>query len=245
MYGQVDGILMRSPLDPILANIFVGFYEKLLLDRFPKPYIYLRYVDGSFACFSSPNEALSFFHCLNDLRSSLTFTVDEKKDNKLPFLDVLVERRSFAFVTCLYINPTFTGLYLSWDVFALKSKKVNLIKCLSFRTLKICSDNKIKSEFEQIKNLFFRNGYPEEVIVDTINKTVDKFRNNIRPFGPSKCPVYVRLPWIGSPSQLIAERFLPLLHIIIMWLWFKPSLLLELHFALFIRVCSLSSSKAI
>ena len=48
MYHQVDGILMDFPLVPILANIFVGFYEKLLLDRFPKPYIYLCYIDATF-----------------------------------------------------------------------------------------------------------------------------------------------------------------------------------------------------
>ena len=51
MYRQVDDISMGSPLGPILANIFVGFYEKLLFDKFPKPYIYLRYVDDTFACF--------------------------------------------------------------------------------------------------------------------------------------------------------------------------------------------------
>ena len=28
MYRQVDGILMGSPLGPILANILVGFYKK-------------------------------------------------------------------------------------------------------------------------------------------------------------------------------------------------------------------------
>ena len=28
MYCQVDGILIGYPLGPILANIFVGFYEK-------------------------------------------------------------------------------------------------------------------------------------------------------------------------------------------------------------------------
>ena len=65
-------------------------------------------------------------------------------------------------------------IYLSWDVFAPKSRKVNLIKCLTFRALKICSDNRIKREFEQIKNLFLGNKYPEEVIVDTMDKTVDK-----------------------------------------------------------------------
>ena len=48
MYRQVDGISMDSPLGPILANIFVGFYEKVLFDRFPKPYIYLRYMDDTY-----------------------------------------------------------------------------------------------------------------------------------------------------------------------------------------------------
>ena len=73
MYREVDGISMSSPLGPILTNIFVGFFERLLFDTFPKPYIYLRYVDDTFACFSSRNEALLFFHSLNDLHLSLTF----------------------------------------------------------------------------------------------------------------------------------------------------------------------------
>ena len=68
----------------------------------------------------------------------------------------------------------------------------------------VCSDSKIYSnseiinEFEQIKNSFLSNDYPKKVIVDTINLTVNKFKNDNRPFDPSKCPVYVRLPWIGS-----------------------------------------------
>ena len=39
MYRQVDGISMGPLSGPILAYIFVGFYEKLLFDWFPKPYI--------------------------------------------------------------------------------------------------------------------------------------------------------------------------------------------------------------
>ena len=90
-----------------------------------------------------------------------------------------------------YRKPTFTGLYLSWNAFAPKFRKVILIKYLIFRALKICSDNKIKSEFEQIKHLFLGNGYPEEVIVlycivkkmpyhnDTIIKTQEDFFINI------------------------------------------------------------------
>ena len=142
MYHQVDDISMCSPLGSIFANIFVGFYEKLLFDRFPKSYIYLRYMEDTFTCFYSHNEALSFFHCLCDLHLSLIFTMDEEKDNKLPFLDVLVKHRSFAFITSIYRKPMFTSLYLNWDAFPPKSRKVKLIKCLIFRAVKICSDNK-------------------------------------------------------------------------------------------------------
>ena len=49
IYRQVDAILMGFLLDPILTNISVGFYEKLFFDRFPKPYIHLRYEDDTFA----------------------------------------------------------------------------------------------------------------------------------------------------------------------------------------------------
>ena len=99
--------------------------------------------------------------------------------------------------------------------------KVNLIKCLTFGALKICSDNRIKSEFEQIKNLFLDNGYLEDVIVDTMKKTVDKFRNNIVLFGTPKCAVNVRLLWIGFLSQLIGDKVFSLLHAVSMQLWFE------------------------
>ena len=104
MYRQVDGTSMGSFLGPILAKSFVVFYEKLFFDRFHKPYINLRYVDYIFACFSSRNEASLFFYALNDLHRSLTFTTEGEKDNKLQFLDVLMDCFSSAFLTYIYIK---------------------------------------------------------------------------------------------------------------------------------------------
>ena len=62
-----------------------------------------------------------------------------------------------------------------------------------------------KVNLNRLKNYSWVIGILRKVIVDTTNKTANKFRHNIRPFGPSKCLVYVRLSWIGSPSQLIAD----------------------------------------
>ena len=113
MYRQIEGVSMGSPLGPILANIFIGFQERHVFDRFPKPLIYLHYVDDTFVSFRSHNDALSFFDNLNKLHSTLIFTMEEENNGELPFLDVLVERRDSSFLTSVYRKPTFTGLYLS------------------------------------------------------------------------------------------------------------------------------------
>ena len=169
------------------SDIFVGFYEKLPCDRFPKPYIYLHYMDATLACFSSRNEAKSFFHCLNYLHPSLTFAVDEEKDNKLPFLDVLVEHLLFAFVIFIYRKPTFTGLYLSWDAIAPKSRKVNLIKCLPFRALDICSDNSMKTNRDRLKIYFGVMGILTKLLLTPLTKPFINPKHSLDLLGEFPC----------------------------------------------------------
>ena len=123
--------------------------RKYLLTGFSKPYIYLHYVNDTLAC----NKALSVFHCLNDLHPSLTFTMDEEMDHKRPFLDDLVECCSSAFVPCIYRKPTFTSLNLSWDAFAPKSRKVNLIKGLTL--LRFVWITRLKGNLNRLKIYFW------------------------------------------------------------------------------------------
>ena len=93
----------------------------------------------------------------------------EEENKKLLFLDVLVERGESVFLTSVYRKPTSTRLYLSWNAFAPRSRKLTLIKCLSFRALNIYFDSDIEEELELIRDLFLSSEYPEEVIDDNIN----------------------------------------------------------------------------
>ena len=197
---------MGSPLGPILANIFVGFHERRLFDRFPKPFTYLRYVDGTFVSFKSRSDALKFFDAFNRLHSSLSFTMEEESNGQLPFLDVLVEGGDSSFLISVYRKPTFTGLCLNWHSIAPKSRKLNLIRCLSYRALNFCCECKIDNELRAIRDIFIDNGYPEDVIDSNIKYMVTKFRDTNKVFGPLKCPVYFRLPWVGFATESIANK---------------------------------------
>ena len=61
-YNQIDGVTMGSSLAPVLANIFMGFYESKWLNQYDldKPKFYLRYVDEVLAAFEKEKDSLIF-----------------------------------------------------------------------------------------------------------------------------------------------------------------------------------------
>ena len=63
-YNQIDGVAMGSLLAPVLANIFMGFYESKWLNEhnLNKPKFYLRYVDDILAAFDKEQDSLIFLN---------------------------------------------------------------------------------------------------------------------------------------------------------------------------------------
>ena len=49
------------------------------------------------------------------------------------------------------------------------------------------------------------NWYPEDIVLKHISKKIAQF-STAKPFGPEKCPVYRRAPWIGSASQQLEHQ---------------------------------------
>ena len=52
---------------------------------------------------------------------------------------------------------------------------------------------------ENNKKILFDNSYPKDVIKQQILRTTARF-SIPKPFGPDKCPVYLKVPWMGEPS---------------------------------------------
>ena len=190
---------MGSPLSVALANIFVGYLESKLFESTTKPSLYHQYVDDTFAIFGSEDECTSFLDALNSMHSALKFTFEKKENAQLPFLDVLVEKSNEGFLTSVFRKPTFTGQYFRWDPFGPTKRKTNLIETLVHRALMICSKSKLQHELENISSILQNNGYPESIIQSIISKKIALFNRKPKE-GPQKCPVYLKLPWIGKIS---------------------------------------------
>ena len=85
MYRQIDGVSMKCPLGPALANIFIGFHEKKLLASPNKLVVYFHFVDSMFCLFNNVSEEDLFFTSLNDIHPALRFTRDKKLISRCPF----------------------------------------------------------------------------------------------------------------------------------------------------------------
>ena len=169
---------MGSPLGPVLANIFLSFWE----DRIPKemwPRMYRRFVDDTFYVVDSRERALKFLDCLNRLHKALKFTMESEEEGQLPFLEVLVMKEVGKFATTIYSKPTFTGLYTRWDSYCATGQKIALLRSLTQRAKKICSPQHLGIEIMKLKSIFSINGYPEP-IVDRVMRHVLRVAQGLR-----------------------------------------------------------------
>ena len=87
---------MGSPLGPSLANAFLSYHEKNLLNSCPqgfKPVFYRRYVDDIFVLFYSNDHLKYFQEFLNSCQINMSFSMETERQNKFSFLDIEVIRK--------------------------------------------------------------------------------------------------------------------------------------------------------
>ena len=121
LYDQIDRVTMGSPLAPVLANLFMGHYEKDWLSNYDgvSPSYYTRYVDDIFSVFNSHDEAKRFFSYLNSRHPNVKFTMETEVNKVIPFLDVLIDNLNNILNTTTYHKLTYSVYYLILTVLLL------------------------------------------------------------------------------------------------------------------------------
>ena len=80
----------KSPVSPVVANIYMEMFEELVLKTTPAPRIWKRYADDTF-CVMEKEDTQTFLDHLNSLCPTIQFIMELEENGCLPFLDTLLE----------------------------------------------------------------------------------------------------------------------------------------------------------
>ena len=215
-FVQIDGVAMGSPLGPILADLFMSNLEQKL-NKFStnKPLIWIRYVDDIFCIFKNNQNIKDFLIRINKWHPNVKFTPEHEYDDKLSFLDVLIQRDNLnnVYKTSLYRKPTNANLYLLYESNQSRKYKLSLIRTLVIRIHLICSTDELKeSEVKLMKETLITNGYPAHIIKKGIREG-EVISNRILK-GESKelkkpseiKTIYFLITYCGQESTILAHR---------------------------------------
>ena len=200
VYKQTDGVAMGSPLGPAFANIFMSWLETQILEQCPssyKPIFYRRYVDDTFALFTNKASAELFLEFANSFHENVRFTMENETNNKLPFLDILIERTPSGFATGVYRKPTFTGQGTNFYSSCFYNFKLNSISTLLNRAYALSSDWLIFHKEVTFLTTFFKNNfYPDSLFLTFLNKFLEaKFRPASLTCTVPKLRFYASIPY--------------------------------------------------
>ena len=173
LYEQFEGVAMGSPLGPLMANAFMCKVEHHLHTTAGLPRLYHRYVDDTFAIFSSHQESQRFLDTLNSIHNSLSFTCEFADNDVLPFIGINIQKDNDDFHTSVHRKATNTGLLLHYASHVDNKYKRSLVRTMITRAYNISSSWKaFHKECEHLKQIFAKLEYPPTLISSTAREIV-------------------------------------------------------------------------
>ena len=165
LYLQIEGVAMGSPLGPTFANFYMGDLEKrILTNTNSKPSIYARYVDDIFTQVQDEAQLTNLKQEFQD-NSVLNFTNEVNVENKLPFLDILVDTSNNNFHTSVYHKPTDHGKCLNAHSECVEKYKNSVINNYLTRAYKVTSSwTEFHNEVVFIKQKLINNNYSNRAV---------------------------------------------------------------------------------
>ena len=214
--------MMGSPLGSLIANIYMCELETNIiptLDNVIK--FWTRYVDDTFA-FIKPDSIQTVLQTLNSYDAKIQFTYETENEQKIAFLDVLIERNARdKLETSVYRKQTNNNIYINWHAHSPRSWKIGTLKNLIRRAITICStDTKLQAEIIHLQNAFTEiNDYPFTLVKTIIEEEVSKHQQqpevrdnesnedtNEEADNTDEEIAQINLPYAGKHGEVLAKK---------------------------------------
>ena len=135
--------------------------------------------------------------------------IEKQINHSIAFLDVFISGINNQNLTLqTYHKSTYTGLLLHFKSVTSFSYKISLIKCLIYRSFRICNNwNSFHNDIEKIKSNLIKNARPSFLIDKVIKTYVDyKFSSNQNQLKDKSDVHCFSLSYIGNLSHHINFR---------------------------------------
>ena len=110
-YIEIDGVVMGSPLGPVLANNFMEEPEQNIIPKLSKDISLWKRNEDDTICFVKSSCINHVLGSLNSIHSNIKFTIEIEKENQIAFLDILIRNKDLINTTA-YHKKTNTDLYI-------------------------------------------------------------------------------------------------------------------------------------
>ena len=146
---------------------------------------------------------MEFLNYLNKQHTNIKFTMEYEANDKLSFLDILIEKTNGRFEFGIFRKPTFSGLGISFFSFCCHTFKINSVKTLLHRAYSLTSSyERLHAELTFLKSFFLTNGFPLHIFQKLVYKFLNKkYQHKPEVQTASKLPLYFRLPYLGDLSS--------------------------------------------
>ena len=209
LYEQTRGTPMGSPVSGIIAEAVLQKLERQVLPISQHKF-WTRYVDDTFVIVRRDQQE-QLRTQLNGVFPEIQFTMEEEKDGRLPFLDVLVARqRDGSLETSVFRKPTHTDNLLHADSNHPAGHKVSCLRALFRRVETHCSTHTAKKqELATLRRMCRSNGYKPAFVKRCLRPRPERQqRPGERKEGRSEARWY-GVPYISSMSEAVARLLAP------------------------------------
>ena len=160
-YKQLQGAAMGSPVSPVIANIYMEYFESLAIPSSPTlSKSWFRYVDDVHSA-TRKDQVNKLQEHLNSIDPHIKFTIELPGTDGLPFLDTLTKPPSNSTESTVYRKPTHTNRYLDYNSNHPISAQLSVIHTLIHRDKQVCSTPEfLAKEMDHLHKVIQDNHYP-------------------------------------------------------------------------------------
>ena len=138
---------MGSPVSPMVANLYMEYFEQKALSTTLPPRLWCWYVDDTFVIRKEENKQ-KFLQHIFSVDPAIQFTVENnKEDGAIPFLETSVKPETDGKLSItVYRKPPHMEQYVQWDSHHHLSAKYSVINAFAHRAKIVCSNLELLQE---------------------------------------------------------------------------------------------------